>query len=555
VRHWPLAALLAVVAANWVLWASAVPFGEAPDEPSHLEIARFVAEHGRLPLFGPAADFYVRLDQVGIPIESHALAPPLTYLVDAALLRLLPGSPVGVARLGSLLAALVAVALAYALVWRLLPAQRPCALPVAALLAAVPQFSFQAAVVNSDVYALAAALAVGSLWPGVRRPLGAVAFGVALGLALLAKYTVYPVAALAAGAACWHAWEACRSARRVLARLAVVGLAALLVAGPWLLHNWQRYGAVLPLAVAEAGFRALEPTAPIPGAAGFPHPLDPAYLRAWVAITFRSFWAGFGRVDVFAPAWCYAAILGVLGVAALGWVRAAATPGGRARLGASLRRPTGALLVAWPVATLLAAVVTSFSRFFLVHGRYLVALLPIVALGMVLGWRAAAPARWQRVAVWAPIVVMGALNVYCLLGVVVPHYYGPGATRVAVTVDSPRPGDVAGEPTLIRGWAVVAGRAAWEPGRIGGAPAWHAPATVRVTVDGQGDAALVGGSGVARPDVARALAAPAAASAGVEYRWEPRGAPPGAHVVQVCAADPAAQNAPCVPIPVRVPAR
>jgi hypothetical protein len=108
---------------------------------------------------------------------------------------------------------------------------------------------------------------------------------------------------------------------------------------------------------------------------------------------------------------------------------------------------------------------------------------------------------------------------------------------------------------LIRGWAVVTGRAAWEPGRIGGAPAWHAPAAVRVTVDGQRDAALVGGSGFARLDVARALDAPAAASAGFEYRWEPRAAPPGVHVVQICAADPAAHNAPCVPIPVRVLAR
>ena len=82
-----LVVLLLAVAANWLLWASAVPFGEAPDEPSHLEVAQFVAAHGRLPTFGPGADQYVRLDQVGIPIESHALAPPLPYLVDGLLIR------------------------------------------------------------------------------------------------------------------------------------------------------------------------------------------------------------------------------------------------------------------------------------------------------------------------------------------------------------------------------------------------------------------------------------------------------------------------------------
>src|SRR5262249_48809187 len=88
-----LAAMLLAVVAGWLLWASAVPFGEAPDEPSHLEVAQFVATHGRLPTFGPDGDMYVRLDQVGIPIESHALAPPLTYLVDAALIRMVPVAP------------------------------------------------------------------------------------------------------------------------------------------------------------------------------------------------------------------------------------------------------------------------------------------------------------------------------------------------------------------------------------------------------------------------------------------------------------------------------
>src|SRR5438105_9385288 len=90
---WGLSALLVAVVASWLLWASAVPFGEAPDEPSHLEVAQFVAAHGWLPTLGPDADMYVRLDQVGIPIESHALAPPLTYLLDAALIRSLPVSP------------------------------------------------------------------------------------------------------------------------------------------------------------------------------------------------------------------------------------------------------------------------------------------------------------------------------------------------------------------------------------------------------------------------------------------------------------------------------
>jgi hypothetical protein len=123
---------------------------------------------------------------------------------------------------------------------------------------------------------------------------------------------------------------------------------------------------------------------------------------------------------------------------------------------------------------------------------------------------------------------------------------------VAVTVDSPRPGDAITEPAVIRGWAVVSGRGAWQPAAVSGVPAWHAPvASVWVTVDDERDARLAGGPGVERPDVARALGTPAAARAGFAYRWDPAGTAPGAHVLEVCAADPAARDAVCVPLPVR----
>jgi hypothetical protein len=560
-RVWPatrvglggLGGLLVLMTLGWLLWASAVPFGEAPDEPSHLEVAAFIAAQGRLPTFGPAGDFYIRLDQVGIPIEPHALAPPLPYLLDAALLRLLPVEPVAAARLGALLAALAAVALTYMLVRGLLPQRPDLALPAAALVAATPQVSFQAAVVNSDVVALAAALGALCLARAAHRPLGALAFGVAVGLALLAKYTAYPLAALAVLAAGWRVWTAGRAAWRRGVAAALAGVGAVLVAGPWLVHNGRLYGAPWPLPVAEAAFWAHLPAVPIAGAPGSQHPLDPAYLRAWLLVTWPSFWAGFGRVDVFAPAWCYAVIGGVLAVAVVGGLRAWAAGRGGPALSRGAPLADTVLLVAWAPAVLVPAVALSFGRYYPVHGRYLLTLLPLVALGVVVGWRAALP-RWPRRAAWAPVAVLAALNVYCLLGVVVPQYYGPAATRVTVTVDSPRPGPVAPEGVEIRGWAVTTGREAWTPGQIGGAPAWARPAAdLWVTVDGAPSAAVAGGGGQARPDVARALAAPAAATAGFAFRWDARGAAPGVHRIEVCAADPAAARPTCVPVPVVVP--
>jgi hypothetical protein len=559
-HHWPLAILLLAVATNWLLWGSAVPFGDAPDEPSHLDVAQVLASHGRLPAFGPDADMYVRLDQVGIPIEPHALAPPLTYVVDAALIRLLPLAPPVAARLGSLLAALAAVALTYAFVRVVLPPLRALALPVAALLAAVPQFSFQAAVVNSDVFALAAALAVATLWAGVSSPTSALAFGLAVGCALLSKYTAYPAAAAAILAAGWHVTAGPRADRQSCLRapllLALAGLGAALVAGPWLLHNWALYGRPWPLGVAEAAIRALTPAVEVPGAAITRNPWDAEYLQSWGVITFRSFWAGFDRVSLFAPGWVYAALAVALTVAALGIWRALLVPRQRARAAAVLRSPAGLLLVLWPAGTLLATLAQSLGRFYPVHGRYLLTLLPLVALAVVAGWRAALPPRWAPLAPWALVAAMAALNLYCLLGVVVPHYYGPTGARVTLTVDNPRPGVVAAEPVAIRGWAVVTGRPTWQPALVGGPPPWHLPAaSVRVTVDGTHPADLAGASHIERPDVARALQAPGAASAGFAYRWDARATSPGTHLIEVCAADPAARDTTCVPLPVRIELR
>ncbi|HEY7064624.1 MAG TPA: hypothetical protein VII06_24335 [Chloroflexota bacterium] len=546
--------MLLGVVASWLLWASAVPFGEAPDEPSHLEVAQFVATHGRLPAFGPHGDMYVRLDQIGIPIESHALAPPLTYLVDAVLIRVLPVAPPVAVRLGSLLAALAAVGLAYAFVRAVLPGQRGLALAVAALVAAVPQFSFQAAVANSDIVALATALAASTLALRASGPLGYLSLGVAVGCALLAKYTAYPAAAIACLVAGWRVCVT-RPGRwpRAAGLLGLVALGAAVVGGPWLAHNWRLYGEPWPLTTSEAAFRASVPATLAVAAPGLRRLWEPDYLPSWAIITFRSFWAGFDRVSLFAPGWVYVAVLVALAVAGVGLGRLFVAER-RVRATAVLDSPAGLLLVGWPPTTLLAAVAMSLGRYYPVHGRYLLPLLPVVVLALAVGWRAVVPERWAALAPWALVAGMLALNAYCLLGVVVPHYYGPAAARVTLTVDSPRPGDVATQSVTIRGWAVVAGRPAWQPDLVGGPPAWYLPAaSVWATVDGEQVADLVGGAGATRPDVARALDAPAVTRAGFDYQWDAGDAGHGMHTVEVCAADPSAAEASCVPLPIEVP--
>jgi hypothetical protein len=335
--------------------------------------------------------------------------------------------------------------------------------------------------------------------------------------------------------------------------LGLAGLGSALVAGPWLLHNWALYGRPWPLGVADAAIRVLSPSVELTAATAPRALWDPDYLQSWAVITFRSFWAGFDRVSLFAPGWVYAALAGALAVAAFGLGRAVLANRPWAAAAAELRGPASVLLILWPAGTLLATVAQSFGRFYPVHGRYLLVLLPLVALALVVGWQAALPRRWAPLTSWMLVAAMAALNAYCLLGVVVPHYYGPSSSRVTVTVDSPLPGAASAETIAIRGWAAVSGRPAWQPGLVGGPPAWHAPtATVWVTVDGERPPPLTGGPYVERPDVARALQSPAAARAGFAYQWDTRGNPTGVHLVEVCAADPAARDPTCVPLLVRI---
>ncbi len=240
-------------------------------------------------------------------------------------------------------------------------------------------------------------------------------------------------------------------------------------------------------------------------------------------------------------------------MALAGLLRALRDPARRAALAAALRCPAGLLLVGWPLAVGLAVFAASLGRYYPAHGRYLIPALPPLALGLTLGWQAAGPHRRDPVRALAPwLLVAGlvALNLYCLLGVIVPRYYGPAAARVTVTVDEPRPGKLPAGLVPVRGWAVVSGRDAWQPGQVGGGPAWHAPAAaVWATLDGA-PTALTGGAGAPRPDLARALGTPAVA--GFAWQLDAGALPPGLHTLAVCAADPAASEPSCVPIPVRV---
>ena len=68
---------------NGIVWSLTIPFDGAPDEISKYDIVYFVSRHGRVPVFGPEADVYLRAEPARIfPYVSGMVA---TYPVGAHL--------------------------------------------------------------------------------------------------------------------------------------------------------------------------------------------------------------------------------------------------------------------------------------------------------------------------------------------------------------------------------------------------------------------------------------------------------------------------------------
>lgn len=183
--------------------------------------------------------------------------PPLYYAAMAPLYALSsPLSPVGqhyLLRLAAIPFGLITVYAAYRSARALFPGDAFLTVTVPALVAFQPQISYEAAMVNNDIVAIAlTSLIIWGIIVGIRDrfPLRlCLALGVLLGLDLLAKGTavaIAPVLAVAVGFALGH-----RDWRGIVERGAVVGIPAALLAAPWYLFLYRTYGDFSGLARVE----------------------------------------------------------------------------------------------------------------------------------------------------------------------------------------------------------------------------------------------------------------------------------------------------------------
>ncbi len=322
------------------------PLGEAPDELSHYDYFRYVAQERALPA-GTGVD--------------EAIQPPLYYLLgalltspiemDFAFARSNPDFSLAAAEgpqnllihtsleswpyHGSALAfhlvRLLSASLSTLTVWaiyrlgrELFPKRKSLALGAAGFVAFIPEFCFLSGAVNNDN--LAAAVGALLLWRLVRLLRlaghgGHVGYGefallgLLLGAGLLTKTSflaALPLAALVIGWSVWQRWRAGSPAavRQVLIGGILAFVLAVFIAGGWYWRNVRLYGDPLAWKLILEGVDLR--SAPLTAA-------DYTWLARGL---FQSFWGRFGgagHIRLPAPVYWAAGVLSL--AAALGLVR------------------------------------------------------------------------------------------------------------------------------------------------------------------------------------------------------------------------------------------
>lgn len=431
-RHILLLFILLIYLLLGALYAHLTPAWQAPDEPAHYNYVRQLAE-GRLPVM-EASDYdqaYIVevvfesgfADEYALePLTYEDWQPPLYYLLQTPLYVVTDGSLVAL-RLFSLLMGAGVIVLAYAIVLRIAPSERWLALTVAALVAFLPQHLAIMSSANND--ALAELLIATSLFllidlglaeaPAKRSKL--LLLGISLGLGLLTKGTVYPLAVIAGLVLLWKTWPDWRATLRVglLVLAPALGLGAL-----WWGRNVALYGGLDILgkerhdAVVIGQPRTAEWVAQF-GLAGT--------MERFVETTFNSFWGQFGwmTVPMTHPSWLYPLLWILTGFALAGLIYTAV---------AERRqwRKYGAPLLVLPTFFVLTlAVFVTYNLQFVQHqGRYLFPALIPIALGLATGlglWARPFRRRWPWLVYLIPLGLASfliALDIYALFFVIVP---------------------------------------------------------------------------------------------------------------------------------------
>ncbi len=378
------------------VWVVVIPPWQAPDEPDHFSYVAHIVEQGEIfhppfqdyPAYSKEAGtswrlvFFGQISSLGaarppeLPYFPHAYDygavrayqmpradrftsnagrasphPPLYYLLLAIPYGLLHNAPLlsrlFAVRCGSAILGALGCVFAYLIAYEL-RRERRWGWALGLSMALMPMYAFLTSTVNNDVGMDVAATAL--IWLTVRaysrrtlaRPL-AFAIGLASGLTLLTKLTVYAIVLVAGAIVLVKAFPAMRAQWRhgryvwdCLLTLGVYAAGVVIVYGPWALFRIRFYGDVgLPAnpfpslsRILSGVFRNAPPSS---GPAAPPSAFSPSVLLSYLqhqqagglpyfqSLFINSFWGNFGWLDAPLPdrTFMFITIFSVVGVIGL----------------------------------------------------------------------------------------------------------------------------------------------------------------------------------------------------------------------------------------------
>ncbi len=438
-----------------LVWGRVIPFNHAPDEAMHFNLALYIARHHILPVLDASLGFVHTYCVLGGCIDTYATSAPGGAVVAAlfiAATHLLGGVPYqDYALHAGVFAPVVTAANPFVVAARLASAfdvgiyafflsritdalltDRYARWTARALGVCIPQVTFIGAYVNDDAFSLAAGGAmfyviVLTVRDGM-RPRRVLLYGVALAALLLAKLNYDLLTLALVPGVVFSVVRDWRTGTRwtPLRDAALSGGVGAMIGGWWFVRNAVLYGDPTGLL---ATMRALDRVSP-----GYSRtrPLIMQHLNVgdmvarapWIDLSYRSFWGMFDYMSVALPASAYAAF-GVLTALGLAGVLIAVCR-------VAIRRPLRvcawqALL--WVLSAGLIVTAVAFSLWSSLvkdwepQGRYLFpALIPFVLLVAVSlhGWWPRA--RYRRGAFLVITGLLAGINMFALVGILIPLY-------------------------------------------------------------------------------------------------------------------------------------
>ncbi|MGH2557450.1 MAG: ArnT family glycosyltransferase [Thermomicrobiales bacterium] len=361
--------------------------------------------------------------------------PPLYYLVMTPVYWATEGASVA-AQQYALRAAAIAfgvmtVVCAYLLAATLFARETFLAITVPAFVAFQPQVSYEAAMLNNDIVAIALySLVLYLLVRGLRDRFPwrlCVVTGVAFGLALLAKGTAVSGAPLIALAVILAVgW---RDVRGWIARGAVIAGVAGLVSSPWFIYLYRMYGNLDAFAQISRlqywNFRDREP----------PSILDQLWNRDFAVLRWKETWGMFGwrRIHLgdgllwAIGAVCLVALIGLVWYAVLAIRRPERTTHDPVLRPQRWQVHGLVLMLATAVVAYL-AILEFGTRFELTQARYYFPAINAVALLLMLGLRALIPRGYRHYGQAGVLVALLLMNVLIYTQYVIPYWHMDDST-------------------------------------------------------------------------------------------------------------------------------